>query len=682
MELKKKFTFVVVQARLNSKRYPEKILKKICGKTIIQLVCERLSFCKEIDSVVVATTRDREDDKLVEHLKKNKIKFFRGNTENCLNRFYNAAKKFNVSTIVRITADCPLVDSGLVDEFVKKFNKSNLDYLSNTFPYSFPDGLDIEVFSFNFLKKVFQSEGKKKYLENVVIDYFKKNFKKIKFKNILSKNKENSLRLTLDYKSDYDLINNIYEYFYPRINFSWKEILKYKIKNPKIFLINNMHRRNEGQELGVGQKLWERAKEVISGGNMIYSKNPDFILPKKWPGYFIKTKGYKIWGADNKIYYDMSTMGVGTNILGYSNNEVDNTVLEVVKNGNLSSLNSPDEIYLAEKLISIHPWADMARFTRAGGEANSVAIRIARASTTRHKVAFCGYHGWHDWYLSTNLSKEKKLGFHLFPGVKIKGVPKELKNTAIPFFYGDLKNLKKIIKKEKIGIIKMEVARFNKPDVKFLKNVRKICDENNIILIFDECTTGFRQNYGGLHKTTGVNPDIAIFGKTLGNGYAINAIIGKKKFMSNVDNTFISSTFWSERIGYAAALKTLNVMKKKRTWKLINKLGKKIIKKLKYLSRINQIKMNISEMPSLIRFNFLSKNDLSYKTLITQEMLKHNVLATSSIYISYAHDEKILKKYFNIMKKIFLIIKNCENGDDINKYLDTQKAKTFIKRLN
>ena len=183
---------------------------------------------------------------------------------------------------------------------------------------------------------------------------------------------------------------------------------------------------------------------------MLYSKNPDFILPKKWPSYFKKTKGYKIWGVDNKIYSDMSTMGVGTNILGYSNKEVDQAVQRVVKDGNLSSFNSPEEITLAEKLIEIHPWAEMVRFTRTGGEANSVAIRIARASTSKHKVAFCGYHGWHDWYLSSNLSRDKKLGFHLFPGVQIKGVPRQLKKTSIPFFYGDLNGLRQIIKKRKL----------------------------------------------------------------------------------------------------------------------------------------------------------------------------------------------------------------------------------------
>ena len=678
----KKSVAVLIQARLNSQRLPEKIIKKINNKTIIQLIHERLSFCKEINDIIVVTTKDKKDDKLVKYLSKKKLKFFRGNNENCLNRYFYAAKKYNVQTVVRITGDCPLVDSKLVDEFIKVFKKRKVEYLSNTFPYSFPDGLDIEVFSFDFLKKAFKIDGKKKQLENVVIDYFRRNNKKIKFANITSKLKYNDIRLTLDHKADYKLINNIYNHFKPRVNFSWKDVMSYRKKNPEIFLINKQYGRNEGSQLSVGQKLWERAKEIIPGGNMLYSKNPDFILPKKWPSYFKKTRGYKIWGVDNKIYSDMSTMGVGTNILGYSNKEVDQAVQRVVKDGNLSSFNSPEEITLAEKLIEIHPWAEMVRFTRTGGEANSVAIRIARASTSKHNVAFCGYHGWHDWYLSSNLSRDKKLGFHLFPGVQIKGVPRQLKKTSIPFFYGDLNQLKQIIKKEKIGIIKMEVARSEKPNINFLKNVRKLCDKNNIILIFDECTTGFRENYGGLHKTLGVNPDIAIFGKTLGNGYAINAIIGKKKFMSNVTSTFISSTFWGERIGYVAALKTLDVMKKKKSWKKINYLGRKIIKKLKSLSKANNIKMNISEMPSIIKFNFISKNDRNYKTLITQEMLKKNILATSSIYISCAHDEKILKKYFDILKKIFLIIKKCEKGHDINNYLDVPTAKKFFKRLN
>ena len=226
----------------------------------------------------------------------------------------------------------------------------------------------------------------------------------------------------------------------------------------------------------------------------------------------------------------------------------------------MSSLNSIEEILLAEKLTDIHKWADMVRFTRTGGEANSVAIRIARAATGKDNIAICGYHGWHDWYLSSNLQNKKNLNDHLMKNVNIKGVPKVLKNSVFPFKYNDIYGLKKIVREKKIGAIKMEVQRNTPPKKGFLNEIRKICDQHNIVLIFDECTSGFRSCFGGLHLKYKVNPDIAIFGKALGNGYAINAIIGKREIMESLNGTFVSSTFWTERIGSIAGLETLKMM--------------------------------------------------------------------------------------------------------------------------
>ena len=172
-----------------------------------------------------------------------------------------------------------------------------------------------------------------------------------------------------------------------------------------------------------GQKFWKRANNIIPGGTMLFSKNPDLFLPKKWPAYFSKTRGCNIWDLDKKKYFDISFMGVGTNILGYSNRFVDKAVKKIIKNGNISTLNSTEEIILAEKLIDINKWAKFVRFARTGGEASSIALRIARAATNRDKVAVCGYHGWHDWYLAGNLENKNNLNNHLMKNLLIKGVP-------------------------------------------------------------------------------------------------------------------------------------------------------------------------------------------------------------------------------------------------------------------
>ena len=179
-----------------------------------------------------------------------------------------------------------------------------------------------------------------------------------------------------------------------------------------------------------------------------FSKNPNLHLPNLWPTYYSKAHGSKIWDLDNKKFLDMYLMGVGTNMLGYSNAKVDRAVKETIQKGNLSSLNSPEEVKLAEKLIELHPWAHMVRFTRSGGEANSVAIRIARAATNKTKIAFCGYHGWHDWYLSANLKNKDNLNAHLIKGLSTKGVPKNLAGTSLPFRYNDFDGFYKLIKKK------------------------------------------------------------------------------------------------------------------------------------------------------------------------------------------------------------------------------------------
>ena len=353
-----------------------------------------------------------------------------------------------------------------------------------------------------------------------------------------------------------------------------------------------------------GKLLWKRAKKIIPGGNMLLSKRSEMFLPEKWPSYYSKSKGCKVWDLDGREYTDMSIMGVGTNILGYCNEEVDRSVIEAVNRGNMSTFNCPEEVYLSENLVELHPWADMVRLARTGGEANAMAIRIARAASGKDKVAICGYHGWHDWYLSANLTGNHNLGSHLLPGLEPKGVPKELKGTVFPFKYNCIEELEEIIQLHDIGVIKMEVSRNSEPKDDFLIKVRKIADDANIVLIFDECTSGFRQTEGGLHKLYGVDPDMAVFGKALGNGYAITAVIGRRGIMDSAQSTFISSTFWTERIGPAAALKTLEVMERVQSWKTITDTGKIIGQRWIQLAEQRNIAIVLSGLSALVSYQF------------------------------------------------------------------------------
>tara|TARA_B100000963_G_scaffold359506_1_gene387032 strand:+ start:8561 stop:9862 length:1302 start_codon:yes stop_codon:yes gene_type:complete len=431
-----------------------------------------------------------------------------------------------------------------------------------------------------------------------------------------------------------------------------------------------------------GQKLYKKAKKIIPGGTMLLSKRPEMFLPDNWPSYFSKSKGCYVWDLDSKKYADMSIMGIGTNTLGYGHDEVDSAVKDVISKGNMSTLNCPEEVFLAEKLLEINDWADSVRFCRAGGEANALSIRIARAASGKDNIAICGYHGWHDWYLSVNHNSTGSLDTHLLPGLKPNGVPKNLKNTVFPFNYNDFDELESLCNNNDIGVIKMEVTRNFGPEDNFLNKVRDLATKKGIVLIFDECTSGFRETYGGIHKKYSVNPDIAMFGKTIGNGYALTAVVGIEEVMRSVEDTFISSTFWTERIGPTAALKTLEVMEKLKSWDIITNVGLDIRKGWSKIFKKYNLDFDISGLPSLSSYSF-KNNDLEIQTLITQEMLKKGFLASNRFYACISHDKKVLDSYFNALDDTLNSISGIlDNKKEIISKLNGPVRHSGFKRLN
>jgi len=435
--------------------------------------------------------------------------------------------------------------------------------------------------------------------------------------------------------------------------------------------------------MGKGQELYKKAKKLIPGGTMLLSKRPEMFLPEKWPSYYSKSKGCKVWDLDGNELIDMSIMGIGTNSLGYGNEEVDQAVYDIVKKGNMSSLNCPEEVFLAEELIKMNPWADMVRFARSGGEANSIAIRIARAASGKDKVAICGYHGWHDWYLSVNHNKKNNLDGHHLSGLSPIGVPKNLKNSAYPFSYNNFNELLDIVEKNEIGVIKMEVLRNFQPKDEFLTKVRDLATKKNIVLIFDECSSGFRETYGGVFQKYNVEPDMVMFGKTLGNGYAITAVVGKRDIMEAAQSTFISSTFWTERIGPTAALAALEVMKRKKSWEKITKIGSKMQKGWMELSNNHNIGIKIFGLPAISTYSFISRNSNEYKTYLTQEMLKKGFLASTNFYACTEHKKEHLNNYFDSLDPVFKTISKCES-EELNIYdlLEGPVCHSGFNRLN
>ena len=672
----------LVQARLGSIRLPEKVLRTIVNKPMVEILLNRLSMSTEIDEIVVATSNNKENDKLQSFVESLDFRCTRGSEEDVLGRFFDSARLSEADIVVRITGDCPLVDAELVDKCIRGYKESEVDYFSNIQPATFPDGLDIEVLSMQSLEQA-NKEATSNYDREHVTTYIRNsdNFSKCSIQNHEDLSKQ---RWSVDEPEDLELITKIFEHFSPDIHFSWKRVAELIELKPDLFKLNQFIKNNEGSLMGKGQKLYKRAKRIISGGNMLLSKRPEMFLPEQWPSYFSKAKGCKVWDLDGKEFVDMSIMGIGTNILGYGQPEIDEAVQKTVIDGNMSTLNCPEEVYLSEKLVELHPWADMTRLARAGGEINSIAVRIARAATGRDKVAICGYHGWHDWYLSTNLNSNKNLDGHLLPGLQTDGIPRGLIGTTLPFNYNDIEQLETIIKenKDEVAAIKMEVSRNEGPKDNFLNKVRDIASKNGIVLIFDECTSGFRETFGGLHKKYDVEPDLALFAKALGNGYAISACIGRQEYMLAAQQTFISSTFWTERIGPTAALKTLEIMEREKSWEIITEKGLEISSRWRGLADKYDLGISTWGLPALSGFNFNSENALSYKTLITQEMLKKGYLAANSIYVCTEHSQELIDEYFELLDPIFSVIKDCEEGLDVDTLLEGPNCHSGFKRLN
>lgn len=665
---------------MGSTRLPRKVMLPVLGRPMIELLIERLKLATSVNKIVLATSTSDDNNDLAAHVEGLGVSVYRGAELDVLDRYYQAAREHGADTVVRISGDCPLVDVDIVDQVVTLHRKQNNDYTSNVNPPTFPDGLDVEVFQFKALERAW-CDAAQEFEREHVTTYLRQEPGFVR-NNLLAHDDFSSERWTVDEPEDYELISNIFESFPKGFYFGWGDVLRLKDDNPRLFNLNRQHVRNEGAKMGGGQKLWRRAKRVIPGGNMLLSKRAEMFLPGQWPAYFSKAKGCRLWDLDGREYIDMSIMGIGTNTLGYGNPEVDTAVMETVRNGNMSTLNCPEEVWLAERLIELHPWADMARFARTGGEANAIAIRIARAAAGRDKVAICGYHGWHDWYLAANLANDKELDGHLLPGLEPNGVPRELSGSVLTFRYNDFEGLKALTEEHDIGVIKMEVSRNLGPEDGFLQNVRQLATERDIVLIFDECTSGFRETFGGLHKKYNVEPDMAMFGKALGNGYAITAAIGRREVMEAAQSTFISSTFWTERIGPSAALKTLEVMEATRSWETITKIGEEIGSQWLKLATKHRLPLAVTGLSAIANFSIDSDDWLKYKTYITQEMLKHSFLATNAIYVCTAHSEALVSEYFEHLDPIFKTLRECEDGRSIDDLLDGPVCHAGFKRLN
>lgn len=689
----------MIQARCGSSRLPNKVLKELCGKSVLQQMIERVQRSRHVDEIMVITTDGKEDCAIVRLCNRIGVRVGTGSKEDVLDRFYQNAKLLSPSYIIRLTGDCPCIDPELIDQAILQMDEDT-DYcgmLSETFA----DGLDIEIFKFTALEKAWR-EASHVYEREHVTQYMIHHPHLFRLQDFVSPaGYFGNHRWTVDEPEDFELVSRIFEHFLNEqdmVKFGYRDILDFLTENPELMKINSMYRRNEGLEKsmkeeirtriqkGKGQELYERAKKMIPGGTQLLSKRPEMFLPQLWPVYYSRAKGCGIWDMDGRQYTDMSYMGIGSNVLGYANDEVDAAAHEAMRNGSMCTLNAPEEVYLAEELLRLHPWAGGVRYAKAGGEAMAMAARIARAYTKKDKILFCGYHGWHDWYLAANLSDKEALNDQHIAGLEPMGVPQGLSGTNLPFHYNNFAEFECLIKKHKgsIAAVIMEPVRNDYPTDGFLKKIREAAAAEGAVLIFDEITAGFRICAGGSHKELGVEPDIAVFAKGMTNGYPLSAVVGRGEIMQAAQGTFISSTFYTERIALAAALKNIQLYRKYRVWEKQIAYGELVRSGWEQKAKKYGIRIRTGGIAPLSHFTIEGKEDaLVYKTFFIQEMLKRGYIASNAFYASYAHSEKIINEYLEHVDEVFSkIAKIQESGKNLEAFLEGPVCHAGFGRLN
>jgi glutamate-1-semialdehyde 2,1-aminomutase len=432
-----------------------------------------------------------------------------------------------------------------------------------------------------------------------------------------------------------------------------------------------------------GQELYKEARTRIPGGTQLLTKRPEMFLPEQWPSYYSRAKGVETWGLDGKKYIDMSYCGIGACVLGFSDPDVDDAVRAAIDSGSMATLNCPEEVELADLLCELHPWADMVRYARCGGEAMAIAIRIARASIGRDKVAFCGYHGWHDWYLSANLAEQDALDGHLLPGLEPAGVPRGLVGTALPFRYNKIDELETIVSahRDALAAIVMEPVRNHDPEPGFLERIREIATEIGAVLIFDEITAGWRLNTGGVHLLYTVAPDMAVFAKAISNGYPMAAVIGIEDVMQAAQSSFISSTYWTERVGPAAALATIRKHRRYNVPSHLIKVGERIQSGWRAAADRAGLSISVTGIAPLGHFSFDYENGQAIRTLFTQMMLEKGFLATNAFYATYAHQDAHIEGYLAAVEETFGFLTEAIERSEVEERLKGPIAHSGFRRL-
>ena len=673
----------VIQARVRSKRFPRKVLERAAGKALIEHVITRVKKSKHIKKIVLATGADSANEPLREIAKNNGVLFFAGSEDDVLDRFYQAAKLSRLpeeGTVVRITGDCPLIDPQVVDQVIERFLGSDCDYVSNVDPPTFPDGLDVEAFSFKALEKAWKEAELAQEREHVTL--FIRNSGKFKTDNLRNSIDLSKERWTVDTAEDWKVVQGVLEYFTQQNKvFGMEDILKYKNKNPELFSVNQHISRNEGLRKSITMngkfkksgELLKKALRVTPLGAQTYSRSYRYFCQGVAPSFIERGEGSHVWDADGNEFIDF-ILSLGAITVGYNNSEINHAILDQLKKGIIFSQPSPISVTLAEKLTKIIPSAEMVRFVKNGSDATSAAVRLARAFTSRDVIIASGYHGWQDWYIASTENH--------------RGIPKDILKYSKSCPYNDLDALKKILKENpgQVAAMIMEPVQGNGPQAGYLEAVKDLLKQDGALLIFDEVVSGFRMGLGGAQGYYKVTPDLSSFGKGMANGMPLSCVVGRAEILKLIEQgVFISTTFGDELLSIASALKTIEILERPGTFAHIWKLGtlwKTEVEKLIHAKTLEKY-VQISGLAPHCGVEFQNTPELSYldlQSVYQQKLLENGILSLGINNFSLSHTEDDVRKFIQAVDQAFSDLVRALDAKSVDHILLGGKIDPIFKR--
>lgn len=667
----------LIQARMGSSRFPGKVLEDLVGHPMLWHVVHRVRQAKRVDQVVVATTDRAVDDPVVRFCDREGILCYRGNEQDVLDRFYQAAKASQADVVVRITADCPLIDPAVIDKVVERFQRGDCDYACNIIRYTYPDGLDTEVFSFAALERAWNEAEKPSEREHVTPYLRTGRFRVANVENELPVSPAQH-RWTVDHPADLEFVRKVYQAFSANGNFGFREVFDLLKERPDLATIQAETITNEGyykslyqqaraekapkRPLQQSQAWLERAKKVIPSCAQTFSKGYTQYVQGVAPIFLERGKGCRVWDVDGNEYIDY-VQGLLPNILGYAHEEVNAAAAAQLAQGHSFSLPHPLEVQLAERLTRMIPCAEMVRFGKNGSDATSGAVRAARAFTGRERVACCGYHGWQDWYIGST--------------TRNAGVPKAVRDLTHPFPYNDLATLEKLLEQHpgEFAAVIMEPVNFVEPARGFLEGVKNLAQRHGALLIFDEICSGFHFGLGGAQKLFGVTPDLACFGKAMGNGFPISCVVGRADVMRTFDDIFYSFTFAGEVASMAAGMKVLDILEQTDALARMESNGRTLQDGINAMGKEAGLGSRIKAVgrPQWSLLKFFDEKGIDsplVKNLFQQEAVKRGVLLLATHNMTAAHDTTAIHQTLEIYAEVLKTLAGWLRDSDPARFLE------------